>query len=180
MMRPWGVGLVVVLLVGLNVWRWWPTQPTAKTVAQAKSGGVNVENLRLTMNVLENNALPIVMRNIFEPYQSPEILEPPPPQSLPPPPPIVAAPPLPPEPPPKTPEELEAEAARAELAQMRLVGVIIHDATIRAYLTKGDQTYMTKVGDMASRFTVTAINANGVRLHDARTQVGGEIFVLGK
>ena len=86
----------------------------------------------------------------------------------------------PPEPPPKSPEELEAEAARAEFAQIKLVGVIIHDAKFRAYLTRGEQTYLASMGDAVARFTVTAIKAESVKLHDPRTQVGGEIPVLGK
>lgn len=176
-MRLWGIG-IVVLLVGLNAWRWWPTQASIKHASPPQSARTNVDNLRLAVNASENYALPLVTRNIFEAYQPPVILEPatPPPPTVP----VQVVPLSPPEPPPKTPEELEAEAARAELAQIRLVGVIIHDATIQAYLAKGDQTYMTKVGDLASRFTVTEIKADRVRLHDARTQVGGEVFVLGK
>lgn len=177
-MRPWGIGLVVVLLVGMNIWRWWPTQPTAKHAQPGQSLPINVEALQLAVHPPENYALPVMVRNIFEAYQPPVavIREP---VISPPPAPVLTVQP-PPGPPPKTPEELEAENARMELAQIRLVGVIIHDATIQAYLAKGDQTYMTKVGDLASRFTVTEIKADRVRLHDARTQVGGEVFVLGK
>lgn len=183
-MRRSGMAAIVVLLVALNVWRWWPESASVKPSIKTQHSALSVKNLRLAVRVSDSGTLPTVSRNVFERLQlAPPIVMPQDvPQPVPAPMvevlPLAQAQPL--EPPPKTPEELEAEAARAEFAQFKLVGVIIHDAKFRAYLAKGEQTYLASLGDAVARFTVTAIKAESVRLHDPRTQVGGEIPVLGK
>jgi Tfp pilus assembly protein PilP len=87
----------------------------------------------------------------------------------------------PPPPPPKTPEQLEEEAARAELTQIKLVGVVFRGDKGQAFLVKGDQTYMVSVGEkVGDRFTVDAVTADSVQLKDPRTSVSGQIPVSGK
>ncbi len=86
----------------------------------------------------------------------------------------------PPEPPPKTPEQLAEEAARAELTQIKLVGVVFRGSKGQAYLTQGDQTFLVIVGDkVGNRFTVDVISVNAVQLSDSSTQVRGTIVVSG-
>ena len=181
-MRRWGMVAIVVLLIALNVWRWWPANASVKPSIQTQHSALSVQNLRLAVRVSDSGTLPTVSRNVFERLQlAPPIVKPqyvPPQESTPEVLPVAQT--TPPEPPPKTPEELEAEAARVEFAQIKLVGVIIHDAKFSAYLAKGEQTYLASLGDAVARFTVTAIKAESVRLHDPRTQVGGDIPVLGK
>lgn len=183
-MRRWGIAAIVVLLVALNVWRWWPETASVKPSIQTQHASLSEKNLRLVVRVSDSSTLPIVSRNVFERLQlAPPIVKlqyVPPPESTPAVEVLPGAQTTPPEPLPKTPEELEAEEARAEFAQIKLVGVILHDAKFRAYLAKGEQTYLASLGDAVARFTVTAIKAESVRLHDPRTQVGGEIPVLGK
>lgn len=187
-MRRWGIAAIVVVLVALNVWRWWPetasVKPSIQTQHSSLSENLSEKNLRLAVRVSDSSTLPIVSRNVFERLQlAPPIVKlkyVPPPESTPMIEVLPGAQTTPPEPPPKTPEELEAEEARAEFAQIKLVGVILHDAKFRAYFAKGEQTYLASLGDAVARFTVTAIRAESVRLHDPRTQVGGEIPVLGK
>lgn len=182
-MRRSGIVAIVVVLVALNVWRWWPASTSVKPSAQVQHAALEVQDLRLAVRVSESGTLPTVSRNVFEHLQyEPDIVTA---RYVPLPEPVTVVEALPvteapPEPPPKSPEELEAEAARAEFAQIKLVGVIIHDAKYRAYLTRGEQTYLASLGDAVARFTVTAIKAESVKLHDPRTQVGGEIPVLGK
>lgn len=171
---------VVVLLVALNAWRWWPDAAPAPHAGQARSASLEAQHLRLSVRVAAEEALPTATRNIF---QLREPLAPAPkPRSAPLRQPVPVAPVQAEvqEPPPKTPEQIEEEAARAELAQIRLVGVIFRNARGQAYLSKGEQTYLVSLGDPVARFTVTSITAESVKLHDARTQVGGEIPVLGK
>jgi Tfp pilus assembly protein PilP len=88
---------------------------------------------------------------------------------------------VPPAPPPKTPEQLAEEAARAELAQFRLVGVVLRGGRAQGFLMKGEQSFMVNAGDRAGdRFTVETVTAEGVLLKDPRTGVSGQIGVSGK
>jgi hypothetical protein len=164
MRRSWLVAIVVAL-IALNVWRWWPADAPAKHAAEARPATIGAQNLRLAVRASTAETLPRVERNIFElrkaaprPRTKPMHRPRPVPAVMP-----VAQPP---EPPHKTPEEIEAETAQAELAQIKLVGVIFRDAKPRAYFARGDQTYMVAPGDTVARFTVTAITAESARLHD--------------
>lgn len=181
MQRSWLAATIVALIV-LNVWRWWPADAAAKHSAEARHATMGAQDLRLAARASTDEKLPRVERNIFQ-LRKPS----PPPRAKPghtpsprPAPALPVAQLLPPQPPPKTPEEVEAEAAQAELGQIKLVGVIFRDAKPRAYFARGNQTYMVSVGDAVAQFTVTAITAENARLHDPRTQIGGVIPVLGK
>ncbi len=94
---------------------------------------------------------------------------------------VEAPPPAPPGPPPKTPEQLAEEAARAELGQFKLVGVVFRRDKGQAFLVKGEQLYMVHAGEkVGERFRVEAIRADGVQLNDPATRVNGQIPVSGK
>jgi hypothetical protein len=180
MRRSW-LAAIVVALIALNVWRWWPADAPAKHAAEARPGAIGAQDLRLAVRASTAETLPRVERNIFQlrkpaPLPRTKPMHRPRPASAV----IPVAQPQPPEPPPKTPEEIDAEAAQAELAQIKLVGVIFRDAKPHAYFARGDQTYMVAPGDTVARFTVTAITAESARLHDPRTRIGGVIPVLGK
>jgi hypothetical protein len=181
MRRSWLAAVIVALIV-LNAWRWWPADATEKHSAEARHAPMSAQALRLAVLASSDETLPRGERNIFQLRQpSPSPKKPrQAPQPRPAPAVLPLAQPQPPEPPPKTPEEVEAEASQAELAQIKLVGVIFRDAKPRAYFARGDQTYMVAVGETVERFTVTAITAESARLHDPRTQVGRVIPVLGK
>jgi Tfp pilus assembly protein PilP len=87
----------------------------------------------------------------------------------------------PPGPPPKTPEEIAEEAARAELGQLRLVGVVFRGEKGQAFLVKGDQLYMVQTGGrVGDRFQVESIRPESIQLKDPATRVTGSIPVSGK
>lgn len=179
MRRSWAIAATLVALIVLNLWRWWPAQAGAQRHAEARQVLPTAQKLRLAVRTSMDGAAPPAARNIFrlrEPLPPPaKVPDTPPPAST-----LPAAEFRPPEPPPKTPEEREAEVARAELAQIKVVGVIFRDATGHAYLARGDETYMVSLGDSVARFTVTAITPESVRLHDTHTQVGALVPVMGK
>lgn len=185
MMRRSWMAAVVVALIALNVWRWWPDDAPRKQAVAPRDATASAHDLRLTVAAAAGEAAPRIARDVFALRKQPPpraedrpAPRPRPARSLPSAQP--AAPALPPEPPPKTPEQLEAEAAQAELARIKLVGVIFRDAKPQAYFARDDRTYMVSLGETVERFTVTAITAESARLHDPRTQVGGLIPVLGK
>jgi hypothetical protein len=182
MQRSWLAAIIVSLIV-LNLWRWWPADASAKLSTEVRHAPMSAQDLRLAVQASTDDALPKMERNIFQLRRlSPSPRAKPGHTPLPRPAPAVrsVAQPQPPEPPPKTPEQVETEAAQAELGQIKLVGVIFRDAKPHAYFARGDQTYMVSVGDTVARFTVTAITAESARLHDPRTQIGSVIPVLGK
>lgn len=85
-----------------------------------------------------------------------------------------------PAPPPKTPEQLEEEAARAELTQIKLVGVVFRGERGQAFLTKGDQVYLAFPGDkVGDRFAVETVTTDTVQLKDSKTNVTGRIPISG-
>lgn len=181
MRRSWLAAAIVALIV-LNVWRWWPADATAKPSADTRQATANAQDLRLAVRTSGDESMPRIERNIFQ-VRRPVPLRVEPRTVL-----SRAAPPAPAvlpqtlqqDLPPRTPEEIDAEMAQAELAQIKLVGVIFRDAKPRAYFARGDQTYMVSLGDTVERFTVTEITAERARLHDPRTRIGRTIPVLGK
>lgn len=181
MRRSWMAAIVVSLIV-LNVWRWWPADAAAKHAVEARQAPMSAQDLRLAVHASTGAAMPRMARDIFQSRQAASLPRAKPshapspsrPAVLP----VAQLPP--PQPPPQTPEEIDAEAARVELAQLKLVGVIFRDAKPHAYFARGDQTYMVSVGDTVARFTVTAITAENARLHDPRTRIDSVIPVLGR
>lgn len=171
---------VIFVLIALNVWRWWPDEKPGRPAGPRSDMSSTAEQLRLSLKVTGDASAPAAVRDIFQSREPslPAVK----PKDVPivqvvpvePPPPVVI------EPPPKSPEQIAEEAARAELSQIKLVGVIFRNAKGQAYLSKGEQTYLVSLGDSVARFTVTSITAESVKLFDSRTQVGAEIPVLGK
>ena len=164
-------GALVVLLLATNIWYWW-TPDAADVKRETRTGqssGYRPEDFRVKLGASSEGAGARMQRDLFQ--AKVEVVK----QKLPP----VAS--KPPEPPPKTPEELQEEAARAELAQYKLVGVAFRGGKGQAFVTRGEQVYMVVAGEkVGDRFTVEKIVADAIELRDPATNVAGKIPVSGK
>lgn len=161
------MGAGVALLVALNLWNWWPEGSKTTREAAVPANGFRPDDFRLKIEAIPEVGTASAARDLFQPKRPPA-------------PPVTRAkgPPL---PPPKTPEQLAEEAARAELAQFRLVGIVLRGGRAQGFLMKGEQSFMVTAGDRAGdRFTVESITTEGVVLKDPRTGVSGQIAVSGK
>ena len=156
------------LLVALNLWQWLPSGDSPTSPASPRAAGTfQPDDFRLRMTASVPTEPGAGRRDLFQPKRPPA-------------PPVkkVEAPQA---PPPKTPEQLAEEAARAEFAQIKLVGVVFRGKEGQAFLVKGDQVFLAEVGDkVGQRFTVESIGTDKVQLKDSSTNVSGQIPVSGK
>jgi hypothetical protein len=159
-------GIAVLLLIALNLAQWLPAT-NGKTARSPAAGatGFRPEDFQLKIGFEPSQAG--ATRDLFR---------------LPSPPPLaVKKVELPPPPLPKTPEQLAEEAARAELSQLKLIGVVFRGDKGEAFLVKGDQTYLVHMGEkVGERFVVQSVSTESVTLKDPRTNVTGQIPVSGK
>lgn len=160
------LGAAVLLLAALNFLQWKSPDGVSRDRSSARPGTFRAEDFQLKAGFATAEAVK-ANRNLFQ-------------LKLPPAPPVkkITAPPG---PPPKTPEQLAEEAARAELGQIKLVGVVFRGEKGQAFLVKGDQLYMVQSGEkVGERFQVEVIRPDSVQLKDPATQVSGQIPVSGK
>ena len=155
----------VALLLGANLWHWWPRgaeaprmdRPTAVETYRA-------EDFRVRINPPAAESEETLRRDPFRPKSAAALAK--------------ADQPL---PPPKTPQQLEEDAARAELAQIKLVGVVVRDNKPQAFLVNGTETYIVHSGDkVGTRFRVEDIGTDTIRLKDDKTNVAGQVPISGK
>ncbi len=165
------LGIAILLLGALNLWQWKSPGGPERERSSAHAGSFRPDDFQLKVGFATAESVR-AGRNLFQPR-------------LPPKPPVVrkvetkVEPP--PGPPPKTPEQLAEEAARAELGQIRLVGVVFRGEKGQAFLVKGEQLYMVHTGGkVGERFQVEAIRPDGIQLRDPATRVNGQIPVSGK
>lgn len=80
----------------------------------------------------------------------------------------------------KTPEQLEEEIARSDLANFKYVGSIWRGGQGQALLLNTDKRYFVFSGDKAgSRFVVERITTDAVSLRDPATNVTAQILISG-
>lgn len=150
------------LLLALNVWHWWPKSTRSNGVSGGVSAGKTLRIEDFVIHGVPEGKLPPAKRDVFQPKR-----------------PVVVKPPAakkPPEPPPKSAEELEHEAAQAEYAQIRCLGIAFRENRGVAMMSSGQQIFHVGVGErVGNRFVVDKIETNGVQLKDPKTGVGGKI-----
>jgi hypothetical protein len=161
--RRQGILLAVVgLLAILNIWRFWPGPSPALPGAPAGSGRSGDFQVKALPSAADSQ----MKRDLFARVVKPA--------------PVVVAK-APPPPPPKSPEQLAREAAQAELASLRCVGVVFRGGTGQAFMVLGDQSQVVRAGErVGTRFVVERITPEAVTVRDPDTQVTGQIAVSGK
>jgi hypothetical protein len=165
------LGIATLLLGALNLWQWRSPGGPERERPSARAGSFRPDDFQLKVGFATSESVR-AGRNLFQPR-------------LPPKPPVVRkvetkVEPAP-GPPPKTPEQLAEESARAELGQIRLVGVVFRGEKGQAFLVKGEQLYMVHTGGkVGERFQVEAIRPDSIQLRDPATRVDGQIPVSGK
>lgn len=171
-------GLVAVALLALNAWRWWPAAPPAEGEAahgQAVTEPgrpVGPEDFRL--HVVAATAEPggKPLRNPFVPVPKPA-----PEQGQPkpkPPAPRASVAPAP-EPARRTAADERreaAEAARAALANLKVVGVIVRESGAQAFVLQEDERLLVREGDpIAEDFVVERITTEGIRVSERASRL---------
>lgn len=168
MKRPYTLLALVAAMLCVNVWYWWPSRsgaPANRHTAERWTPDL----LRVKVAALDAEKSAPLRRDLFHPKLA-IAKAPPPPKAEPPP-----------GPPPKTPEQLAEEAARAELTQIKLVGIVFRAEKGEAFLVKGDQAFVVHRGDkVGERFAVESVGADAVTLKDPVTQVSEKITVSGR
>lgn len=83
---------------------------------------------------------------------------------------------------PPTPEELAVAASRAQLAQIKCIGVLFQEnKKPEAYMLQGNQPYVVRTGDMiGQQFVVEKITIEAVYLKDPQTGVTATVPVDGR
>lgn len=159
----------IVILLGLNLWYWWPYSDRENTVQSTDrlSANYRAEDFQIRMLSSGTRLERTASRDLFRPkYKKrkpkPKIAKK---QG----------------PPPKTAKQLAEEAARTELGTIKNVGIVFRDNRGQAFMEIGDQRYLVSVGDkVGNRFVVERITAEAVYVRDPQTQVSGQIPVAGK
>ncbi len=160
---------LLFLILALNAWQWWPRGKEIPRIEgrDATAIGYRVEDFQIKIPLPGEKMAGHTGRDLFRPKVA---MKPP-----------VKRAPKPPKPPPKTPEQLAEEAARAELARIKLVGVVFRGDRGQAFMAMGDEAYFVYVGDkVGSRFIVETIAADAVEVSDPDTNVSGRIAISGK
>jgi hypothetical protein len=160
--------LMVVLLVALNIWRWWPVSTKQPNKVVSKTGLFSVEDFEVKAIPAESQAP--MLRDIFQPKKTvKEITQ------------VKVKPITTQLPPAKSPEELAKGSAEAEFSQIRCVGMSVRNERYQAYIIIAGEPLLVSRGDkVGSRFVVDKISSDGVTLLDPETGVGGLISISGK
>ncbi len=156
---------LTLLLLAVNVAHWWPRGAEGPRMERHPAAdGFRPEDFLVRAQPLIEESDGGARRDLFRPKSALAVAK-------------GSQPPA----PVKTPQQLEEEAARAELAQIKLVGVVVRGDKPQAFLTSGTQTYLVHAGDpVGSRFRVEDIGTDNIRLKDAKTNVSGQIPISGK
>jgi Tfp pilus assembly protein PilP len=159
-------GLLVLLAVGLltaNLIHWWSSQDERLTIPSATGGSERFQTKDFQLQSMEGEGAKPPQRDPFRPRVSVTHSN-------------KASPPQ----PSKTPAEIAEEAARTELAQYRVVGVVFRNGRGHAYLVRGSENFLVSSGDkVGGYFMVVSITSEAVQLRDPQTEISGRLPVMG-
>lgn len=164
--RFWFLGAAVVVLAVLNVWHWVPSPPSGSaTESNTYSAGTDVAGGSLVLRVATGGSVsPVPVRDLFQVK--------------------IAAPKRPRQPanvpPPKTPEQIAEELARAELAQIKLLGVVFRGDQGEALMLANGTSVTVRTGArLGNHFVIERITPEIVDVRDPDTQVSGQLQLAG-
>lgn len=162
--RFWFLGGAVLVLVVLNVWHWAP-RPTSVSRAQPQAAGTDFDSESLVIRVATGDRTPPApVRDLFQ-AKIAVPKRPRPPVNL---------------PPPKTPEQLAEESARAELAQIKLLGVVFRGDQGEALMLANGAPVTVRAGArLGNHFVIERITPEIVDVRDPDTQVYGQLPLAG-
>lgn len=161
------LGGAVLLLVLLNVWHWTAGPSPASPRSAAMKATPEMAGADLVLRMASVDAVsPIPVRDLF---QAKVVVSNRP---------RLVAKPL---PPPKTPEQIAEEQARAELAQIKLLGVVFRGDQGEAFLTANGSSVTARTGArVGNHFVVERITPEIVDVRDPDTHVSGQLKLLGQ
>lgn len=160
--------LMVVLLVALNIWRWWPTSSKLANKVEGKTRQISVEDFEVKAHPAESQAP--MLRDIFQAKKVVKEITQVKPKPI-----NAQLSPV------KSSEDLAKETAEAEFSQLRCVGISVRNERYQAYIISAGEPLLVSKGDkVGSRFVVDNITSDSVKLLDPETGVGGLISISGK
>jgi len=161
------LGGAALLLVLLNVWRWTAAPSAAASGSAPASAAPEFAGEDLVLRAVSADSVsPTPMRDLFQVKVA-----------------VSNRPrhPVKAEPPPKTPEQIAEEQAHAELAQIKLLGVVFRGGQGEAFLLTNGVSVAVRTGArVGSRFVVERITPEIVDVRDPDTQVSGQLALTGR
>lgn len=159
--------IAALVVVVLNIWRWWPVNETAAPAARRSAGSVfQATDFEIRGARPQTDVRPAaVVRDLFRAKE----------------PPVRTVRKGPPPPPPKTPEQLAREAAESELTRLRLIAVAARGSDFEAFMSAGGEEQLVRAGArIGARFIVQQITADAVQVNDPQTSVSGFVALTGR
>ena len=162
------IWLMIVMLVSLNLWRWWPTSSPLPERVVRQTGLFSVADFEVKATPADS--MTPMLRDIFQPKKVAKE------KTL-----VKVKPTTVQLPPVKSQEELVKESAEAEFSKIRCVGMSVRNERIHAYVISAGEPALVSKGDkVGARFIVENISPEGITLRDPETGVGGLITLSGK
>ena len=160
------MGGAVLLLVVLNVWHWTDGPSPASPRSTAASATPQLAGADLVLRAASVDVVsPTPVRDLFQAKVAVSNR-----------PRLVAKP----QPPPKTPEQIAEEQALAELAQIKLLGVVFRGDQGEAFLSANGASVTARTGArVGNHFIVERITAEIVDIRDPDTRVSGQLKLIG-
>lgn len=164
--RSWIFGGSVLLLATLNIWRWTASPSTTSSAPDPASAAPRGSNENLVVRAASVSGIPPTpLRDLFQAKTEASSR------------PRVAVRVL---PPPKTPEQIAEELARAELARIKLLGVVFRGDQGEAFLLANGASVAARTGArVGNHFVIERITPEIVDVRDPDTQVSGQLQLTG-